>query len=224
MHTLSLSRALTLSASIVTAVSLAATMAGAQAPPTMSFSQKEFTDVSSSYRYYDAIEYLRTRNIIKGYLDGTFKPDSRMNRAEFMMLMTNDFFLSDTDSSCVTKHTSSTSGNVFFPDVAGDSWYGQAVCIGKTRDLIHGYPDGTFKPGDSVSVVEAAKVVVRVFALSTPQDDTPSDVHWYQVYMDELIKHNAVPATIGTADYGRPITRGEIVQMIYLLKQTQGNQ
>ncbi len=215
-------RAIALSVGIVSCFSLAANFAAAE---DTAFSQKPFTDVSSSSAIFPGVEYLRTRNIIKGYLDGTFKPDRRMNRAEFITLMTNDFFLQGKDNNCIAKETSTGTTVVFFPDVHKDAWYATAVCVGKTRELVHGYPTGMFKPDDSVNVAEAMKVVARVFAIKIDQTSAAPDDAWYTVYANELNRLHAIPASIGgKANYGRPITRGEIVEMIYKLRQTQTNQ
>lgn len=48
-----------------------------------------------------------------------------------------------------------------FFDVAENSWYEQAVENLAERDVIQGYPDGTFKPGNSVNRAELAVILNR---------------------------------------------------------------
>lgn len=188
-----------------------------------SFSQQPFTDITPSHPNYEAIEYLRTQNILKGYLDGAFHPERRIIRADFVTLMTNEFFLHSRDNNCLASFTASESMKTVFPDVSNDAPYATDVCVAKTTGLIHGYPDGRFRGWRPVSLVEAAKIVVRVFALQTPPSGEISE-RWYTVYIDLLSKMRALPASALARGLERPITRGEVAEMIYRLKQTQHNQ
>ena len=45
-------------------------------------SPQSFSDVPPDHDAYEAVEFLKTQNIIGGYPDGTFKPDRTVNRAE----------------------------------------------------------------------------------------------------------------------------------------------
>jgi hypothetical protein len=45
-----------------------------------------FSDIAG-HPNEEAIEYLQMNGIVKGYLDGTFKPDNQINRAEFVKII-----------------------------------------------------------------------------------------------------------------------------------------
>lgn len=47
----------------------------------------EFKDVSSSHPYYEAICSLEAKGLLKGYEDGTFRPDDTITRAEVITLI-----------------------------------------------------------------------------------------------------------------------------------------
>ena len=51
---------------------------------TVVYIQINFPDVSYDHPFADAIQKLKTRGIVKGYEDGTFKPDQLISRAEFI--------------------------------------------------------------------------------------------------------------------------------------------
>lgn len=198
--------------SIGLALSLLAPSAHAVLAP---FTQKPFSDVPETSPNYDAIEYLRQNNVIRGYQDGTFKPDSRINRAEFLQLITNPFLINATRlQECVREEISGREMDyVFYTDVQKDDWFAPAVCLSTVQKIINGYPDKTFRPGNYVSFVEAAKIIGNVFSFSVTEKQGES---WYEPYVRKLSDRNAIPTSIGSLS--ETITRGEMAEMIYRLK------
>lgn len=179
-----------------------------------------FSDVSASSTHYTAIEYLRQQKVLKGYTDGTFRAEARINRAEMVKLIANPFIL-DTSrlNECLTANVAVDTMTVFYPDVSIDTWYAAELCLTHTKKIISGYPDGTFQPGNYVNFVEAAKIIVGTFALQTDTDDT--DQRWFIPYVNVLSKHSAIPTSINTFD--QVITRGEMAEIMYRLKADKVN-
>lgn len=187
--------------------------------PFAPFSQDPFTDVSENHDSFRAIEFLRGQNVLRGYPDGTFKPDNRINRAEFVYLITNPFLLDITNlSDCIRKEELSESPTIYFSDVDREAWYAPSVCHAKDSKLIDGYPDGTFKPGDSINFVEAAKILSNTFALQTIEEDGD---RWFDPYVRELSDLRVIPTSIET--FGQTVTRGEMAEMLYRLKEDVSN-
>ena len=176
------------------------------------FSVRPFTDVPSSRSDFQAIEYLRTHNILKGdYTSGEYHPDQRIRREELVQLLTNEFFMPDRNNSCIA---SMHSGAMLFLDVSQDMSYATDLCNAKAKGLINGYPDGYFRPTRPVSFVEGAKLVARISTVSMTK--TSNDPRWFTVYLQKLSSLNAIPTSIRFL--GQPLTRGELAEMIYRVK------
>jgi hypothetical protein len=179
------------------------------------FSQKAFTDVPTGSTYFEAIEYLRTHNVLKGYIDGTFKPDTRINRAEFVKFIVNPLILDTNNmSDCMRANVPSEANSVFFPDVSKDAWYATEICFAKTKHLIDGYPDGKYRPAASINFVEAAKVISNVFSLQIENEATGE--FWYRPYVKRLSELHAIPTSIKHFD--QILTRGEMAEIVFRLK------
>ena len=166
-----------------------------------------FSDVGSEHVYFDAITYMQTKGIVQGYADGTYRPDNLISRAEFIKIV----------MSGVTMDSSFDCGQKLFNDVStlSDNWYRDPVCKAFHKGIIVGYADKTFKPDQSISFVEAAKIIIKANNIQTAGVTEP----WSKEFTDVLNSKNAVPITIN--DYNQKITRGEMADIIYLLKGKQ---
>ncbi|MBI2639196.1 S-layer homology domain-containing protein [Candidatus Peregrinibacteria bacterium] len=112
-----------------------------------------FSDVSSSHPNYTAIEYFRVRNMAKGYNDGDFHPGRRINRAEFIAMITRIIAVDpdeDEFKNC-------------FSDVK-KQWFADEVCYAKSEGWLDGLISGRlFRPSKKVSASEANKIATRAF-------------------------------------------------------------
>ena len=98
-----------------------------------------FMDVSTSHWAFPSINYLTKNIVLNGYLDGTFKPENNITRAEFAKII-----VSATDTYDFTATSS-------FTDVSQDEWYYSYVSTAYKLGYITGYPDGSFHPDDNIS-------------------------------------------------------------------------
>lgn len=201
---------LTISTSVITLM-----LVGTALAQTNYTADKPFSDISMKHANYTAIEYLRQENTVRGYMDGTFRPGERITRAEFLTLITNPFFLDQQNSEeCIKVNIGLDAETVFFSDVKADAWFAKAVCVGKTKQVLDGYPDNTFRPGATITAAETMKVISNVLIGLDENDTDPKD--WYKVYVKWMAEQNAIPTTVRSLT--QPMTRGEVAEMIYRVK------
>ena len=81
------------------------------------------------------IKALVAKDIIKGYPDGTFKPDQPVTRAEFAALLNKAFELKDVRAARK------------FKDVPKKYWAAEVIQKAYRGGFLSGYPNGTFEIG-----------------------------------------------------------------------------
>lgn len=153
----------------------------------------DFTDVPSSHSNYNAIKELKTKGILGGYSDNTFKPENKINRAELTKIVVE------------AVYPGQATGRNCFSDVK-DEWFAKYVCFAKDKGITSGYADGTFKPNDNINYVEALKITLVAFSYDPM---VKSDV-WYQAYLDVA---NTLGVSVST-DNNEKISRGKMAQLI----------
>lgn len=93
------------------------------------------------------------KGLASGYADGAFKPDREVTRAEFVTLVNRSFGF---------ENRSSEAG---FADVKPGQWYYSSVAAAKAAGYISGYPDGSFRPDQTITRQEVAVILVRLLGL-----------------------------------------------------------
>ncbi|GAE87264.1 S-layer homology domain-containing protein [Acetivibrio straminisolvens] len=127
----------------------------------------------SDIRGIEAQEYithLHDAGIVNGMPDGSFKPESSITRAEFMVLLVKALNLQGT--------TENTSG---FTDIDGH-WARDIIIVASKHGLISGYEDGTVRPDRPITLAEACSVVARAFEFKTTKNGIYSKLNpdkWY---------------------------------------------
>ncbi len=131
-----------------------------------------FPDMTHTwYRYREAAEYLKDKNVLSGYPDGNFKPTKTINRAELLTIV----FKGRSDVVPVMRRC--------FSDVNPDEWFAPYVCAAKNRGIVQGYRNGTFRPGEAVNFAEAIKIVLNAYGHE--MTETPG-ADWYKPYAEKL--------------------------------------
>jgi len=109
---------------------------------------KDFGDVSENAWYADAVDFVSSHELFEGVDEGVFAPNDSMTRA---MLVTVLFRLEDEPQGFT---------GVRFGDVAGDTWYTDAVAWASENDIVNGNGDG-FAPNDNITREQIATVLYR---------------------------------------------------------------
>ena len=197
-----------------------------------------FKDVDSTNANFTAIEWMARNGVIKGYADGTYKPGNPVNRAEMLKMI----FIADGNEK--NAEASLATGKLF-PDTPKSEWYAKYVTLARQRATVQGYPDGTFRPGNSINKAEAYKIVLKEFYNETTMTYTathsdiptsgaiPPDVKktdWFVQYVNFAALKNIYDAGVLSpgmnGSYFWPahnLTRGELAELIYRAKAVADN-
>jgi hypothetical protein len=188
------------------------TLRSAQVPAPMA-NPSQFSDLGHHWAA-EFIQGLVTRGLILGFPDGTFKPEANITRAEYAAIIAKTFEL--------PRQVGTGTGT--FSDVSADFWASSAIRVAANMGFISGFPDGTFRPGQNLTRVQAFVSLVSGLGLSggnpnlllfyTDRAQIPS-------YATQAIatatQHRLVvnyPKT-NQLDPMRNITRAEIAALIY---------
>ena len=125
-----------------------------------SVSKTSFVDVSKTAWYAPFIEKAKELKIASGYSDG-FRPNAPISRAGALKILLEASGLNLGD------------GIVNFNDVKSNDWFRKYVAFAKNNDIVGGYDDGTFRPNNTITRAEVAKMVVKIMELKE-KDSEPT--------------------------------------------------
>ena len=146
---------------------------------------------------------------IKGYPDGTVRPEGLITREEvsavFYRLLEMNY------------RESIKTYNASFPDVDSNRWSVKHIATLAKGNIIKGYPDGNFMPGNYITRAELATIASRFDKLSPFVDNSFSDIdgHWANKYINSAYGKgwvNGYPD--GTFKPDQYITRAEFVTLV----------
>lgn len=171
--------------------------------------ESPFNDVAASSSYAEAVNYLKEKNIITGYGDGTFRPLENISRQHVLTILDKAIDLPPIREAKA------------FTDVPAHHPYYEAIQKAFRAGIINGYQDGTFKPDAPVTRAQMAKILALAFDLKTGTPASFQDVpptHWSHEYVQALAANNIT--TTGSTGLYRPheqLTRGQYALFLYRL-------
>lgn len=111
-----------------------------------------YSDIAAGHWAAQAIHQVSTSGIMKGYADGSFKPNQTITRAEMATILSR--LVKNAQENAVT-----------FSDIAGH-WAQAAVEMTARAGIITGYEDGTFRPNQSLTRAEAVTIINRALGIA----------------------------------------------------------
>ena len=124
-----------------------------------------FSDVTSAHWAANYIGYMEQFGIVRGYSNGTFRPNAPITRAEFAAIC--------------CRFEQLTDGAAAFTDVPASHWAAKSIAYAATRGWVTGYADGTFKPGNNITRAEVAAVTCRLL-------ERNADIEYIRAHLKEL--------------------------------------
>ena len=155
--------------------------------------------------YEEAIAKLVALDTIKGYEDGTFKPENTITRAELATIIT--FVLGLQDAADLAKDNPTK-----FSDVKANEWYTGYINIAANENVFAGYPDGTFRPNEKVSYSEAVTMLVNSLGLKPVVDKAGGS--WPSNYMSKAAQLG-ITKVLDTVNGSADAIRGDIFLMAW---------
>lgn len=191
------------------------------------FSALAYSDVSEGNPYYMAISYLTEKGLIKGYDDGTYKPNQWINRAETLkILILASGIATEEEIANMEAKTMRP-----FTDTPLDSWYTNYLIKAAEKGIIDGYPDGSFKPGNDINLAETLKIFFESLAEDIDYSKTEEFLYDDTPLNEWFTKYTAFAASKGiiniyasnTVNPSQIVSRGYLAEIIYrYMKSLEG--
>ncbi len=170
-----------------------------------------FTDLSGHWanKY---IESLASKNIIKGYGDGSYRPDQVISRAELISIIARAQNLS----------LAVMGEKPDFSDYQDIPWWAlEAVLAAKEHGLISGCPDGSFQADRAVTRSEMAVILARltgetkpITSFDLPYPDSHEIPAWAREAFVRIYQRRLLNTFTGALEPNRPLTRAEAAALI----------
>ena len=128
-------------------------------PPCDPSAAQPFTDVSTGHPFCGAIAWLDDTGISTGYPDGTFRPGQNVTR-EAMAAFIYRWWLEWTNSTDPMPTCDPAAPRMFTDVSAGHPFCGAIEWLA-SNDITSGWPDGTFRPGQTIERQAMSAFLVR---------------------------------------------------------------
>ena len=176
----------------------------------VSFAVKVPSDVKGT-KQKTAVRELMELEIVDGYPDGTYRPDAVVSRSELAKLLVVSYGL-DGVAKTYTGKTQYTDVNE-----VGNHWASGYINVSTNYQFINGYPDGTFKPDNTVTYAEAITMCLRALGYTK---EIESNGTWPINYISKAQDLKLVKdITINSYDDGAK--RGDIAILVWNMLNTE---
>jgi hypothetical protein len=107
-----------------------------------------FTDVPTTHTFYPYVETALHHGVLSGYPDGTFRPSANVTRGQLAKIIVS-----------ARSWSIDTTGGPHFTDVPTASTFYTYIETAFKHQILSGYADGTFRPGNQATRGQIAKIV-----------------------------------------------------------------
>lgn len=191
------------------AAGVSAVVAASAVPFSAVASPTGFSDVYSGNYFSEAVVDLTEKGIIKGFADGTYRPNQEITRAQAAVILASALELDG-----------KAAKNPGFKDVPSGVWYYSSVAALVEKGIMSGLDKEHFLPGKPVTRAEMAKMLSLGYSLKAPSvktsfTDVP-DHSWFSGYVGSILE-NTITAGVSATSFapGKSVTRGQMAAFIY---------
>ena len=162
-----------------------------------------FSDVKNGSWFYSAVARAVAAGYVKGYSDGSFKPNNTITRAEAAVMIAN-----------TAKLSANEAGAYRFTDIGSiPAWARGSVGAVVAAGYMTGYPDGSFDANASISRAEAVSSLNRMLggtAYQPTQPTTPTTDTTKTTSDDVVIEDKGTTLKSQTVD-GNVTIKGDLI-------------
>lgn len=197
------------------------TAAALSIAPVLSVHAASFSDVPPTHPAATAIDYLKEKGVLKGYEDGTFRPDAPVNRAEALKIIVAP---RTTAEALAAKTTSA------FTDVPQGSWFLPYVEVAHaTLKVIDGPTERpSFHPEQTVNKAEFTKMLLAAYQIDARVSlgeitdglaiDVASPSDWFYPTMRYSVASSMTMVDeAGRLNPSQQLTRAQVALLLYRL-------
>jgi hypothetical protein len=149
-----------------------------------------FADIPNGFKYYTELKYLKQQNVIQGYADNTYRPETTLKRIDAVLLLARSLKLDTTQVK-----------DVNFIDVPKTYRFYNEVAAVVNAGIIKGKDGGTrFDPNAPITRAEMAVILQRGFKLSGETEVPFTDVPQSSFAYNAIVALVANDVTKGYAD------------------------
>jgi len=152
----------------------------------------------------------QAKGLLKGYEDGTMRPNNDVSKAEFIALVNRVFgYYIESEKNYV--------------DIQENKWYSKDSKIAKANGYLEWYKDSALQPEESILREEVFVILATIMQLEPSTDlsgiagfsDRDELSNWSLTYIDALISNGYVKGNPdNTIDPSNSITRAEAITML----------
>ena len=169
-----------------------------------------FSDVVPSDYFYISVIYLACHGVISGYLDGTFRPYNDTTRGQLSKIVV---LAEGWPLECPSPG--------HFTDVPPSDPFFCYIETAYAHQIISGYSDNTFRPGNNVTRAQLCKIIVlaQQWAIDTTggphfTDVLPTSI--FYCFVETAYNFGVISGYAdGTFRPGNSATRGQICKIVY---------
>lgn len=186
-----------------------------------------FSDVSVSNSFAHVLSYLKEKNIVNGYPDGSFHPDQIVSRAEALSMI-----IKSTGKKNELIKKKAAESDESFEDVSDTVWFHDVVIYSKDADIISSkgtkfYPDQPLTVVDGLSIIFKSDLPDIDELKNASEIDPPSVAQdaWYRQNI-QLAMHLGMISQKPNGEFvwklDKSLTRGELALLLYRYHKAQG--
>ncbi|WP_223634604.1 S-layer homology domain-containing protein [Planococcus sp. 4-30] len=119
-----------------------------------------YPDVPKTHKSEPNINFLTRHGIISGFTDNTFRPETPVTRAEASRII-----VGGADALGIKYPAKNKRPMIKFTDLKTEHWYSKPIQSMYENRLINGFPNKSFRPGDTVTKAQLARMISDAFQM-----------------------------------------------------------